>query len=119
MCTFVPSHGHCNIKQPFFSLRISWTSEADEGFPVLALCLKAAADAVTSAPSRQFRCSEQAAAAYLASQNSETGHQGQGEHIKVVHTQSVQSTCVVGRVASDLLRVSQLQVLPDKKAMTR
>eukprot|EP00434_Breviolum_minutum_P043459 symbB.v1.2.038745.t1/scaffold6155.1/size20468/2 len=42
-----------------FGLQISWTSEADEGFPVLALCLKAAADAVTSAPSRQFRCSEQ------------------------------------------------------------
>lgn len=77
-----------SFQETFFSLRISWTSEADEGLPVLVLCLKAAADAVTSAPSRQFRCSEQAAAAYLASQDSDTGHQGRGEHIKVVHTQS-------------------------------
>eukprot|EP00435_Cladocopium_sp_Y103_P006779 s4576_g2.t1 len=40
-----------------FGLQISWLSEADEGLPLLALCLKAAA-AVKAAP-KQFRYSRQ------------------------------------------------------------
>eukprot|EP00490_Sorites_sp_Unknown_P017925 CAMPEP_0114688762 /NCGR_PEP_ID=MMETSP0191-20121206/63825_1 /TAXON_ID=126664 /ORGANISM="Sorites sp." /LENGTH=375 /DNA_ID=CAMNT_0001976615 /DNA_START=225 /DNA_END=1351 /DNA_ORIENTATION=- len=42
-----------------FGLQISWLTEADEGFPLLALCLKAAATVMATAATRQLRYSKQ------------------------------------------------------------